>query len=158
MIIKQDKVRITIYTLMYLALALVAFYLTALTYSYKQYVFAFVSATLLWFMIKFMLRYARILIKDEPCLDIEKDDFTMYVLGEKPVKLNFSQVDSAELLYKGNSLKLIVKTPTCKHPSGFYYVGITYWFKKKEELKDIQKQIVDEFKKYHVNVKEIKEN
>lgn len=158
MIIKQDKVRITIYALMYLALALVAFYLTALTYSYKQYVFAFVSATLLWFMIKFMLRYARILIKDEPCLDIEKDGFTMYVLGEKPVKLNFSQVDSAELLYKGNSLKLIVKTPTCKHPSGFYYVGITYWFKKKEELKDIQKQIVDEFKKYHVNVKEIKEN
>lgn len=157
MIIKQDRLRITLYALFYLFLALVSFYLTALTYSYKQYVFAFAAVTVLWFMTKFFLRYARILIKDIPCLEFTKESFTMHVLGEKPVVLKYNQVNKAELMHKNNSLKLFIYTSDCKHPSGFYYVGITYWFKKKEELKTIQEQIVSEFKKYHINVNQVEE-
>lgn len=157
MIIKQDKLRIALYALFYLALALTSFYLTALTYSYKQYIFAFVAVTVLWFMTKFFLRFAKILVKDTPCLEFNKDNFVMHVLGEKPVILEFNQVNKVELMHKNNSLKLFVYTPICKHPSGFYYVGITYWFKKKEELKTIQEQIVSEFNKNHINVNQVEE-
>ena len=66
LIIKEDRIKLTCYTIMNLVLTILLMFIIAFTYFREQYLFAFLAITGLWFSVKYMCKYGIKLIKNEP--------------------------------------------------------------------------------------------
>lgn len=131
-VIVEDYWKLALYTMMNLLLTVFLMLLSMFFYSVKWYLPAFLAVTGLWFSVKYMCRYGSKLVTKKPVCEFNQDGIVIHSLPGKPVEMKYRQIKEAKMLRTSSSVKLFFKGENVKHPSGWYYAGVIYPFKRKQ--------------------------
>ena len=153
-VIEEDRGRIALYAALNLLLTVFLMLVSIAFYSVKQYLLAFFGVTALWFSVKAMCRFGKKLLTKKPVCAFERDQITIYSLPGRPREMKYSQVKEAKMMRGRSSLKLFFRGDQVTHPSGWYYVGIVYPFKR-AALDGVEENVVKCLKKHGIEIKKI---
>lgn len=153
-VIEEDCGRIGLYTALNLLLTVSLMLLSIAFYAVNQYLLAFFGVTGLWFSVKAMCRFGKKLLARRPVCELGRDQITIYSLPGKPKEMKYSQVKEAKMMRGYSSLKLFFRGDQVTHPSGWYYVGIVYPFKR-AALDGVEENVVKCLKKHGIEIKKI---
>ena len=147
-IIQEDYIKCSIYLIMNIILSIIFFLLTAITLTNQSYFITLISITILWFTIKYMIQYGKIMFKKIPICS----------LNSNGIKINYDQqffeykdIIHIKIIPKKFKIQLLIKSLKVEHPTQYYYVNISYLFKYKE-LKNIENQMIKLLKDKKVKI------
>ena len=153
--VPEEKGRLLFYTGLYLVLMILFMLASILFFAVNQYLLTFLCITGLWFVVKAMFRYGKKLFKNTPVFELKKSEVVIYSLPGKPKTLSYKQVTGVKLLRGRASLKYFFSGKEVTHPSGWYYAGVVYPFRK-ERLEEIEKKVAECLGKHGITVQEVK--
>lgn len=154
-IIKDDRIKLSLYTLLFLLLTLAVMLVCAWFIAGANYLGAFLGATALWFSVKYMCRYGKKLLANTPVCEFLENELVIHSLPGKAKVMRYDQISEARIWRDAKSVKLFLFGKAVQHPSGYYYVGVVYPFRR-HELSEVEQQITDQLKRKKVSLAEAK--
>ena len=134
-IVQEDKGKLVLYTLLNLVLTLVLILLSIYVYGNGYFLFAFLGVSGMWFSVKAMCRYGSRLIKSTPVCEFASNELVLPSLPKEQ-----RTIFTVKLFFAGEKVT---------HPSGWYYAGIVYLFKK-SKLNEVQQCVMECIKTHHI--------
>ncbi len=82
-IVREDRGKLLLYTLLHLCLTIFLMLLTIYVYGSGHFLLAFLSITGLWFSVKAMCRYGFRLVKNTPLCEFKRDEVILPALPKE---------------------------------------------------------------------------
>ncbi len=150
----EDKVKLVGYTAFWLLLTVVLMLVIAWFMGTEQILGAFLAITGLWFSVKFMCRYGKKIVVSEPVCILGTSEIEIYSLPGKTVKMNYRDISSAKIIRNATSVKLFLSGDKVTHPSGYYYVGVVYPFRR-NDLDRVEQEITTRLNKHKIKAEKV---
>lgn len=147
-IIQEDYMKCSLYLIINGLLSILFFLLTVISLTYQKYLITFVGITTLWFTIKYMIRYGKILIKKYPICIFDSNGIQ---INYDHQFFKYKDIIDVKIIQKKFSIKLFIKSLDVEHPSKYYYINIAYLIKQKK-LSEIEQTIINILKEKKVKI------
>ena len=148
-IVQEDKGKLVLYTLVNLVLTLVLILLSIYVYCNGYFLFAFLGVSGMWFSVKAMCRYGSRLIKSTPVCEFASNELVLPSLPKEQRTMRYKDIKEIKILRTRFTVKLFFAGEKVTHPSGWYYAGIVYLFKK-SKLNEVQQCVMECIKTHHI--------
>ena len=150
-IVKDDQIKLACYTLLNFTLTLLLSFAILYLFGNQYFLLAFFAMTALWFSVKYMCRYGSRYIRKQPVCVCKEQYVLFHSWTNDEKKLRYQEIKEVRLLRDWKSVKLFFAADQVDHPSGWWYVGIVYYFKR-GELDEIEQTLLALFNKHHVKI------
>ena len=127
-VIKPDRIRSICMSIVYLILSVISLLLSLVFVSSLKVIPALIAITVLWLVIKQLIRYLTMSTSSRPLVSITNKSIELYLADKTYESIETKDIKKVQLWRNKRYLKLFVESPTVSHPSHFVYVTITAWF------------------------------
>lgn len=128
-IVKEDYLKCIIYTVVNCILSAIFMVITSISLVTNHYFVTFIAITILWFTIKYMIKYGKFLMKRNPICIFKKNGIQVY---PDDVFITYKEIIEVQVVKKTFTVQLWIKSLNVEHPTKYLYVGITYLFERKK--------------------------